>query len=78
MQASLGHSFGSMRISARPQPALSFKASVGGQQLVGTLSFMGLLSSEMRGMACSNLQQRAAHCALLGPIITLIYISKDF
>lgn len=34
MQASLVHSFGSMRISARPQPALSFKSSVGGQQLV--------------------------------------------
>ncbi|KAG7672976.1 hypothetical protein Ndes2526B_g08498 [Nannochloris sp. 'desiccata'] len=34
MQASLVSSLSSMRISARPQPALSFKASVGGQQIV--------------------------------------------
>lgn len=36
MNASLVNSFASLRVSARPQqPSLSFKASVGGQQLVG-------------------------------------------
>jgi hypothetical protein len=55
MQASLVHSLSSMRISARPQPALSFKASVGGQQIVGkfaakSLSNCSLIDNSRHGL----------------------------
>jgi len=45
MQASLLNSFSSMQISARPRTVLSFKASIGGQQLVSeSLHWTALLN----------------------------------
>lgn len=57
MQASLVSSLSSMRISARPQPALSFKASVGGQQIVGKLAAQLILRSSLVDNSRDGLRQ---------------------